>query len=382
MSADHRELPFLFVGDDPQQVQAARRVAGPARMVMTVRTAQDALAVLAERDVVVLVVAQDVSGFGGVELCRRAGEQRPQTLCVLVAAPAGLPAAIEAMNAGQVGRCLVPPVHDEALADALRAALDAAQEARTRHALHLGLLRAAALATAANVDDALVHNLASPIGALEIDATLIADALQTVRDGGCGPQRLRELLAEATEAHGDSVVAIRRLREVLASARQRKRPMRATKAASCDAARIVGATVRLLGPEVERVGRLCFVREASPWVAMDAVVLAQIVSSLVLHRVAAASAGADGTRCITVSVGEADAQGIVRVADSGSGLAPDHPERHFDAARPAADGGQLGLGVWRELAARAGGSLQAHGGFDHGTTFTMRLPLAKAPRNR
>jgi CheY-like chemotaxis protein len=87
-----------------------------------------------------------------------------------------------------------------------------------------------------------------------------------------------------------------------------------------------------------------------------------------------------------VWVGEEAAEAVVRVRDSGVGIAPEFLPRVFDvfsrADRPPSEsrpGLGLGLSVVRDLIAKHGGSITVSSpGVGQGSEFTIRLPLAPA----
>jgi two-component system CitB family sensor kinase len=111
--------------------------------------------------------------------------------------------------------------------------------------------------------------------------------------------------------------------------------------------------------------------------------LVTVVGNLIDNAVDAALSGL-GPRRVTVTVRQDEAELLVRVADTGPGLAPGQLEHAFSrgwstkpdegARRPHGRG--LGLALVRQVVARHDGSVEVTG--DGGAVFTVRLPLPAA----
>jgi signal transduction histidine kinase len=111
----------------------------------------------------------------------------------------------------------------------------------------------------------------------------------------------------------------------------------------------------------------------------DTVRLVQVVTNLLTNAGRYTPAGGS----VNVAAERDGAEVVVRVTDSGIGIAPDQLPRIFDIFFQAERGnrrGQHGLGIGLALVRRIvglhGGSVSAHSeGPGQGSTFTVRLPL-------
>ncbi len=126
--------------------------------------------------------------------------------------------------------------------------------------------------------------------------------------------------------------------------------------------------------------------EAGPvWVDGDPARLAQIISNLLLNAVKFTPAGGN----ITVSTAAEGNEAVVRIEDSGVGIAADILPRIFNTfvqVNPSLDrangGLRVGLSIARRLAELHGGTLDAASeGVGMGSTFTVRLPRIRAPQS-
>lgn len=119
------------------------------------------------------------------------------------------------------------------------------------------------------------------------------------------------------------------------------------------------------------------------WIEGDATRLLQVFTNLLGN--AAKFTPADGH--VHVAAASDGALARIEVEDDGVGIAPDELDRIFGlfqqerrTATGAAGGGLgIGLAVVRRLVELHGGTVQAHSrGADQGSTFSVRLPLARA----
>lgn len=88
---------------------------------------------------------------------------------------------------------------------------------------------------------------------------------------------------------------------------------------------------------------------------------------------------------MTLSAERAESAVLLRVQDTGSGIAPEHVAHVFDrfyradSARTAQSGeAGLGLAIARSIVEGHGGTISVESTPGQGTTFTIRLPGAAA----
>ncbi len=110
--------------------------------------------------------------------------------------------------------------------------------------------------------------------------------------------------------------------------------------------------------------------------------LRRVVDNLIGNAVKFTPAG--GT--ITVSLRHVDGEVVLRVEDTGVGIAAEHQERIFErfyqvdgSTRRTHGGCGLGLALVREIVERHGGRVAIESGLGQGSTFTVALPAAATP---
>jgi signal transduction histidine kinase len=135
-----------------------------------------------------------------------------------------------------------------------------------------------------------------------------------------------------------------------------------------------------------QVHRINWTLEApsEPWVQVNANQIQQVILNLIINARQAMNGG--GTLIISLAEDAAAQMGEVRVSDSGVGIAPDKLRKIFEPFYSTKDrdeqgqgGTGLGLSLCREVMESHKGRIRVESTLGKGTTFTLKLPLAKSP---
>ena len=153
-------------------------------------------------------------------------------------------------------------------------------------------------------------------------------------------------------------------------------------------ATIVARTVETVQPLVDAQGHELSVRMPSDSLLLDAdpVRLAQVVGNLLTNAAKYTDPGGH----VTLTVEALGTQAVIRVRDTGIGIAPDMVPKVFDLfvqVETAADRTQGGLGIGLTLVKRLvelhGGTVEARSdGSGRGSEFVVRLPLVGRDEGR
>jgi signal transduction histidine kinase/ActR/RegA family two-component response regulator len=142
--------------------------------------------------------------------------------------------------------------------------------------------------------------------------------------------------------------------------------------------------VRTIGPQIEQRFTL---DPCAPWVMADAHQLELAILNLAINARDAMPNG--GVLTIEIGLGDAPPEGleegrygVVRVRDTGSGIAPSHLSKVFDpffTTKPLGKGTGLGLSQVFGIARQSGGTTQIESAEGVGTSVSVWLPLTEAP---
>lgn len=144
-----------------------------------------------------------------------------------------------------------------------------------------------------------------------------------------------------------------------------------------DLARSMQASAFLLQGEVKRIDAQLDIDCAAPLcVAGDAVRVEQVFINLLRNALDAVEAA--GVRAIAVTMVPEDGHALVRIADTGPGLAGEaaaHLFEPFYTTKPSGKGLGLGLAISSSIIQAMNGQLSGRNGPEGGAVFEVRIPL-------
>ncbi len=124
MATNEQARTVLVVDDDPTILAVLKRQLARTYRVLTASSGQEALAVLEEEQLQVVVSDYAMPGMTGVELLATTKERWPNTTRILLTGEGSLDIAIEAINKGEVYRFLRKPCNPRILEQALRQGIE------------------------------------------------------------------------------------------------------------------------------------------------------------------------------------------------------------------------------------------------------------------
>jgi DNA-binding NtrC family response regulator len=109
MSLDTKRFPILVVDDEQDNLDAFRFNFRKTFDILTATSGAEALAILEDKDVSVVVTDQRMPKMTGVELLREVRARKPETVGIILTAFTDVDVLIEAINLGQVYRYITKP---------------------------------------------------------------------------------------------------------------------------------------------------------------------------------------------------------------------------------------------------------------------------------
>lgn len=226
------------------------------------------------------------------------------------------------------------------------------------------LVRSEKLASVGRLSAGIAHEIGNPL-------TSILGLVELLREGGIEPAEQAEFLRRI---QGETERIHRIIRDLLDFARARPEAPEDEKA-STDLAVVIDRAVTLVAPQKD-LRRISIERRVAadlPLVRGSEDRWTQVLLNLLLN--AADAIEGDGTITIVLEADEQDASRVVlRVSDSGPGIAPEVRDRLFEpfvTTKPPGSGTGLGLAVCLALVEGFGGKMSADNVEGGGARFTI-----------
>jgi DNA-binding NtrC family response regulator len=126
---------ILIVDDEPVNLRTLSRLLHPNYDVVTAESADDALRLLQQHNVALMISDQRMPGMTGIELMKKTVALRPQMVKILLTGYTDVDALIESINCGLVYRYVNKPWNNDDLKLTVARALEHYEAAKSKHLL-------------------------------------------------------------------------------------------------------------------------------------------------------------------------------------------------------------------------------------------------------
>ena len=126
---------LLIVDDELPNIRLLERLFRDDYFVLTASSGDEAVTVLGQHDVAVVITDQRMPGMSGVELLKRSAERRPHMVRILLTGYTDLDALVEAVNCGLVYMYVSKPWKNEDLKLRIARAVQHYEDNKRQHSL-------------------------------------------------------------------------------------------------------------------------------------------------------------------------------------------------------------------------------------------------------
>jgi two-component system sensor histidine kinase/response regulator len=132
-------MPYkiMIVDDEPANLRLLERLFRNDYGVLTAESGADALHLLQEHDVALIITDQRMPEMSGIELLKRTAAIRPHMVRIILTGYTDVESLVEAINSGQVYRYVTKPWSNDDLRLTVSRALEHYETNKARHELEM-----------------------------------------------------------------------------------------------------------------------------------------------------------------------------------------------------------------------------------------------------
>jgi signal transduction histidine kinase len=373
--------PIILYVDDERANRIVFEQAFKSRFqVRCVSSGEEALQVMREQGVAVLVTDQRMPGMSGHELLEQTRTLYPEVVRIVITAYGDVDPILRAVNDGLVARYLVKPWDRAELEQILAWGLEAHALARRDSALQLRLMETERLVTIGSIGAAVMHDLQQPLASVRINLTRLNQVTDTIGSVASylPPEQLAAVkgaLGEMPDLLEDLYLAADVMQGIVQHLRSFLKPDEPVAAvdATAEPLAIMRYAIGICREIANRVGgQIAYDGTTSlPRVKMGTTELTQVLINLISN--AANSLGREGRVLVTASPVDGGVRFVI--ADNGGGM-PAHVLQKAGTAffTTREKGTGLGLSQCHRLLGVAGARLEIESAVGTGTIARFTLP--------
>lgn len=357
---------ILYVDDEPDNLVVFEAAFEDDFKIWSATSGSEALEILEERAIPVVVSDQRMPAMTGVELFSIMRRRYPHVQRIILTGYIDPDSMIDAINQGQAFHFVKKPWERPFLFSILIRAFQAHDLSLANSALTDQLVLSERLALLGQATARLAHEMGNHlclmplIEYIEENCADDAEMLNLARLTRNSVQRLTDMVQE--------VKSFTRFQQQEFAKQLLSLP------------EVVHELVSFLRfDKAVPFQQILIETPSDPTVLGHKVKLQQVLLNLLKNAGYAIRDKSDGKIILTITSDEKDA--ILRVADNGAGMPPDVQSRVWEPffTTKGREGTGLGLDICRNLVVLHGGSITFETKADVGTTFEIRLPLAPTP---
>jgi len=372
---------ILYVDDDAANLVVLKATCEEEFDVITAASGPEALDILKEREVAVLLVDQRMPGMTGVEVFEATKDVYPDTIRILITAYSDLNDAIDAINRGKIRRYLRKPWEPIELKAVLRESIETYQTRKKINQLETRLLETERTYALGVVAAGVAHELRNPLAALVMGLDLANLRLDRLAQGlviGARVERPHvDAVASARQQLSDAVRAVEQVTEITRGMDLSHR--RSDLELSADLREIVELTITFVKAALLKRGELQVDLQEVPRVVGSPNKLGQVMTNLMVNAMQALPDRPRSQNTVAVRIRPEDSWVRLEVEDNGAGIPPDVMARVFDPffTTKTQGGTGLGLAITKRIVEEAQGTIHVDSQLGAWTRFTVRLPVAE-----
>ena len=315
------------------------------------------------------------SGLDALALVKAKGLDLP---FIIVSGTIGEDSAVAAMRSGAHDYVLKQSL--ARLCPALERELREAAVRVERKKMQEQLLISDRMASVGTLAAGVAHELNNPLAALIANLDALGRDMAELTVASQLGDGLRELFSELRDARESA----ERMRHIVRDLKLFSRVTDDERRGPVDVHRVLESSLRMAHNEIRHRARLVKSYAKVPLVLANEAKLGQVFLNLLVNAAQAIPEGQAEHNQIRIGTSHSnDGKVVIEVMDSGSGIAPEHLSKIFDAfftTKAIGVGTGLGLSICHRIVRALGGELEVESELGSGSAFRVSLPAASSAR--
>jgi C4-dicarboxylate-specific signal transduction histidine kinase len=366
---------LLFVDDEPENLTVFEAACAERYSVLIASSARQALELLRQNVVSVLIADQRMPFMTGLELLERVRVEFPDVVRMLMTAYTDVKTAMDAINRGQVRRYLVKPWEEKELFSTLDEGIEYYQMRAKLCSLERRLLETERVYSLGIITAGLARELAVPVADLRSNVTRARGTLRSVLNAipasAPGATGLRAQLLESDEQLGEALVGSDRVLDVV---RGVEIPVGPSKRQNVDASEVLRLTLRLLQSELRAAASVEIDVHPVPLVSGSPAQLGQVMLNLLVHALDTMSNTPRHQRALSIRLVRQEPWVVFEVGNSVPPITGEFGRRVVETRNIDQLPKELGLAISQSIADELGGQLQTENHPGGGSVRRLKLP--------
>lgn len=380
---EYRKYPLLYVDDEPMALETFRAQFEEDFTIYTAQNGDEALGILQEKNVSVLLADQRMPGISGVELLSRVKAVHPETIRMLITAYTDMEVVIGAINSGNIYRYISKPYSEDEVRHIIRQGIETIYLIRERNRLEAEkaentklIARANRLSAVGTLAAGMAHEINNPLTAVSAFLQMLPLKL---KDKKRDEEFFDPFYQTVCEELGRIQKLITRLLRYSRYGEQEEYQFKKTRLNE-----LLEDMVLLLTPEAKkRCNEIKLNLDQNlPTSFVDQDRIKQVFMNLLLNAIQATEKGT--ITLVSRSIKGKDGKMFLKVSfqDTGSGISKENIQKLFDPffTTKHHEGSGLGLLTCHHIVEAHGGIIDVQSEPEKGAKFSVHLPIN--PRSR
>jgi C4-dicarboxylate-specific signal transduction histidine kinase len=365
----------LFVDDEPENLTVFEAACADRFSVLIASSALQALELLRQHPVSVLIADQRMPFMTGLELLERVRLEFPEIVRMLVTAYTDVKTAMDAINRGQVRRYLSKPWDHDELLTTIAEGIEYCQMRAKLCSLERRLLETERVYSLGVISAGLSRELQAPVDDLRAHVSRARTTLRSVVEAipADSPlsSRLRGQLMASDEELGEALAGTDRVLDVV---RGVETPIGPNKRQNVSASDVLRLTLRLMQSELRAAASVEIDVRPVPLVSGSQAQLGQVMLNLLVHALDTMAATPRHRRALSISLVHQEPWVVFEVGSSVAADSEDFEPRSIEPRASESLPRDLGLAISHSIVAELGGQLFTEPAGNGGTLRRLKLP--------